>query len=111
MLRRTWTERAERRSSMASDSLKGCIISKGIQEKKSIMGVRGRVKNPFLGITVRHQSASIVVPNSYPRNGFFSVHLALMKDSYNLIYGEKGKDHRLIVFCKADHNVYMYVIN
>ena len=35
---------------------------KGVQEKKSIMGVRGRYKNPSLAITVYHHSASLVMP-------------------------------------------------
>ena len=41
-----------------------------MREKLSIMGVRNGQKTPSLGITVRHHSASLVTPNSDPRDGF-----------------------------------------
>ena len=53
---------------------------KGAQEKESVMGVRGRLKNPSLDITVWHHSASLVMPDSDPRGGFFYLPL----DPYNL---------------------------
>lgn len=43
----------------------------GMQEKESYMRVRGGQKNPSFGITVRHYSASLVMPGSDPRDGFF----------------------------------------
>ena len=37
-----------------------------------------------LGITVRHHSASLVMPISDPRDRFFYPHHTHMKDTYNL---------------------------
>ena len=37
----------------------------------------------LLGITVRHHSASLVMPNSYPCGGIFNPHLTTIKDSYH----------------------------
>ena len=59
---------------------------KGMQEKESIMGVRGRQNNPSLGNTVWHHSASLVMPDSNPRDGFFCLPLTPMIDSYILAY-------------------------
>ena len=42
-----------------------------LQEKEYIMGVRVRQKNPSLLITVWHHSASLVMPDSDPRDGVF----------------------------------------
>ena len=56
---------------------------KNMQEKESIMVVRCELKIPSLGITVRHHSASPVMPNSYPRDGIFNQYLTSIKDSYN----------------------------
>ena len=53
-----------------------------MQEKESVMVVRSELKIPLLGITVRHHSASLVIPNSYPCDGIFNPHLAIIKDSY-----------------------------
>ena len=60
-----------------------------MQEKESIMVFRCELKIPSLVITVREHSASLVVPNSYPRDGIFNLHLTTIKDSYTLT------DHRL----------------
>ena len=38
-----------------------------------------------LGITVRHHSASLVMPISDPHERFFYPHHTLMKDTYNVI--------------------------
>ena len=56
------------------------------QEKESIIVLRCELKIPSLGITVRHQSASLVMPNSYPRDGIFSQHLTIIKDPYSLAF-------------------------
>ena len=48
------------------------------------MVVRCKLKIPSLGITVRHHSAILVMPNSYPCNGIFNPHLTTIKDSYIL---------------------------
>ena len=37
-----------------------------------------------LGITICHHSASLVIPNSDPQDGFFYLALTLTIDSYNL---------------------------
>ena len=54
----------------------------GEQEKKTIIRVRVGWKNPSLGITVCHHLASLVMPNSDPRDSFFYPILTLMIDSY-----------------------------
>ena len=56
-----------------------------MQEKKYIMVVRCELKIPSLGITVRHHSAGLMMPNSYPRDGIFNHHLTIIKDSYILL--------------------------
>ena len=55
-----------------------------MQEKESIMAVRCELKILSLGVTVRHHSASLVMPNSYPPDGIFNPHLTTIKDSYDL---------------------------
>ena len=40
-------------------------------------------KNPSLGITVRHHEASLVMPNSDPRDRFFNPHDTPTKATYN----------------------------
>ena len=57
----------------------------GMLNKKAVMVVRCELKIPSLRITVQHQSASLVMPNSYPCDGIFSPHLTTIKDSYNVI--------------------------
>ena len=42
--------------------------------------------NLSLGITVRHHSASLVMPISDPRDRFFYPHHTPMKDTYNPKY-------------------------
>ena len=52
-----------------------------MQEKESIMAVRYELKIPSLGITVRHHSASLVMPDSYSRDGILNPHLTAIKGS------------------------------
>ena len=62
-----------------------CIIKNPhseMQEKESIMGVRDRQKNLSHGITVWYHSASLMMPDSDPRDGFLYLHLIPMIDSY-----------------------------
>ena len=68
---------------IASSSLKiKCGKSKGMQEKVSIIGVWCGEKNLSLGITVRHHSASLVMPNSDPHDRFFYPnHTRLLSDA------------------------------
>ena len=56
-----------------------------MQEKEFTMVDRCELKIPSLGITVRHHSASLLLPNSYPQDGIFNLHLTAIKDSYNLL--------------------------
>ena len=55
-----------------------------MQEKESIMIVWCELKIPSLGITVRHHSASLVMPNSNLRDGIFIPHLTTITDSYKV---------------------------
>ena len=43
-----------------------------------------QIKTSVTRVTVWHHSASLVMPNSYPRDGIFSQHLTTIKDSYSL---------------------------
>ena len=65
-----------------------------MQEKESVMVVRFELKIPSLGITGRHHSASLKMPNSYPRDGIFNPNLTTINDSYNL-------HHILLKMCLA----------
>ena len=55
-----------------------------MQDKESIMPVPCKLKILSLGITVGHHSTSLLMPNSYPRDGIFNTHLTTIKDSYKL---------------------------
>ena len=46
------------------------------------MVVQCELKIPLLWITVQHHSASLVMPNSYPRDGIFNPHITTIKESY-----------------------------
>ena len=46
------------------------------------MVVRYELKITSLGITVRHHSASLVMPNGYPRDRIFNTHFTTIKDLY-----------------------------
>ena len=50
---------------------------KSMQEKEFIMVVRCELKIPSLGITVRHHSASLEMPNSYTHDGILSRYIFL----------------------------------
>ena len=51
-------------------------------------------KNPSLGITVCHHSASLVMPNGDPQDRCFSPTLTLMVDSYNLERHPQGNSNQ-----------------
>ena len=53
-----------------------------MQEKESIMVAPCKLKSLSLVITVRHHSASLVMPDTYPRDGICNPHLKTIKDSY-----------------------------
>ena len=55
-----------------------------MQEKESIMAVGCKLKIPSLRINVRHHLASLVIPNSYPRDRIFNSHPRAIKDSYSM---------------------------
>ena len=61
-----------------------------MQGKESVMIVPCELKIPSLGINVRHHSASLVMPNSYPCDGSFSQHLTTITDSYIVLPGWSG---------------------
>ena len=53
-----------------------------MQEKESIMVIWCKLKVPLLRITIRHQSASLAMLNSYRRDRIFNLHLTAIKNSY-----------------------------
>ena len=57
-----------------------------MQEKESVMVFWFELKIPSLRITVRHHSASLVIPNSYPCDGIFNPNLTTIKDPYMKVY-------------------------
>ena len=57
---------------------------KSMHEKESKMVVRFELKIPSLGITVRHHSSSLVMPNSYSRDAIFNPNRTTVKESYIL---------------------------
>ena len=59
---------------------------KSMQEKESVMIIHFELKFPSLEITVRHHSASLIMPNSYPRDGIFNLNLTTIEDFYNLTH-------------------------
>ena len=66
-----------------------CIVKKnlhsemkGVQEKDSIIGVRAKQKTLSLAIKVRHHSASHVMPDDGPCDGFFYLPIIPMIDHY-----------------------------
>ena len=71
------------------------MVLNGEQEKESIIHVRVEMKNPSLVIIICHHSASLVMPNGHPRDGFFYPTFILMMDSYN------PRDPSLLSFSKG----------
>ena len=57
-------------------------VFNGEHEKESISHVRLELKNHSLGITVCDQSASLVMSNGDPWDGFSYLNLTLVMDSY-----------------------------
>ena len=45
-------------------------------------GYSVQIENSVTQVTVRHHSASLVMPNIYPRDGIFNQLLTTIKDSY-----------------------------
>ena len=62
-----------------------------MQEKESVMVVRFELEIPSLEITVQHHSESLVMPNSYPRDGIFNPILTTIKDSYMHAFTHVGR--------------------
>ena len=69
-----------------------------MQEKVSIMDVWSGIKNLLLGITVRHHSASLVMPIIDPRDRYFYPHHTPMKDTYHLTHVHLTQDRIQIVY-------------
>ena len=58
-------------------------LSKKEYARKRIRNVVSmQIETSVTSVTVRHHSASLVMPNSYPRDGIFKQHLTTIKDSY-----------------------------
>ena len=57
---------------------------KSRQEKEFVMVVQFELKISSLRIAVQHHSASLVMPNSYPRDEIFNPNLTTIEDSYIL---------------------------
>ena len=51
-----------------------------------INNIRCKLKMPSPGITVQNRSASLVMPNSYPRYGIFNPHLTTIIDSFFFLH-------------------------
>ena len=63
------------------------LLSKEEYARKRIHnGYSVQLENSVTRVTVRHHSASLVMLNSYPRDGIFNQHLTTIKDSYMLIF-------------------------
>ena len=60
------------------------VTFNGELEKESITGCEDRIENLSGRITVCHHSASLVMPNGDPWDGFFYLTLTLMIDAYIL---------------------------
>ena len=52
-------------------------------KKNNYHGRSVRIENSVNRVTVWHHSASLVMPNSYLRDGIFNPHLTNIKDSSN----------------------------
>ena len=52
------------------------------KKKRIHNGSSVQMENSGTRVTVRHHSVSLVIPNSYPRDGIFNQHLTTIKDSY-----------------------------
>ena len=62
-------------------------LSKGEYARKRIHnGSSVQIETSVTRVTVQHHSASLVMTNSYPRDGIFNQHLKTIKDSYNHVY-------------------------
>ena len=63
-----------------------------MQEKKIHNGCLMQIENSVTRVTVRHHSASLVMPNSYPGDGIFNPYLTTVKDFYILSdQNQRGK--------------------
>ena len=51
--------------------------------KRIYNGSSVQIENSVTRVTVRHHSASLVMPNSYPSDGILNQHLTTIEDSYN----------------------------
>ena len=58
---------------------------KSMQANRICNGHWCELKIPSLRITIWHQSASLMMPNSYPLDGIFNPYLTTIKDSYSLL--------------------------
>ena len=62
-------------------------LSKEEHARKRIHnGSSVQIENSIPRVTAPHHSASLVMLNSYPRDGIFNQHLTTIKDPYILAY-------------------------
>ena len=55
------------------------------------MVVKCKLKVPSFRLTVWHHTVSLMIQNSYPREGIFNPRLATIKESSNLILGQVAR--------------------
>ena len=80
-----------------------------MQEKESIMVVRCGLKIPSPGIIVRHHSTSLVMPNSYPRDGIFNPDLSTINDSYSLLPVKEGFKEPRVIILSMDRPIKLFL--
>ena len=63
------------------------------------------IENSVTRVTVRHHEAWRVMPNSYPSDGIFNLHLTTIKDSFSCIFvlRQLHLDHRRLKFYVLTH--------
>ena len=81
------------------------IPDKVFRDFHSRMLVRCNWKIPSLRITIRHHLASLVMPNSYPRDGIFNPHLlTVIKGSYGLVDHVADRDKDMLSYTGKTHS-------
>ena len=67
-----------------------------------------QIENSVTRVTVRHHSASLMMPNNYPRDGIINQLLTTIKDSYSLgRHLVRGPIHRRAVRAKHVHQPWL----
>ena len=61
------------------------LLTKEFARKRIFNDREVGIEIPSLGTIVRHHAASFVLPNSYPHDGIFNMHLTAIKVSYDTL--------------------------